>query len=177
MQRWLIDIGTTIKIFLRPTSFLRFVERLKTCSCRQKLCITQFHTSYSRAHFKWEDILRHRGILIHLADTYIVAGTQLRNNCYANATTFLDEVCSLQMFTKVQHREKRDRRADKTFGAGMTPPPPQLRDSSRSFIFVSVPSFNTHQPLGVVSMFSFGVRPSSCSYGRWKFVPMFAKWN
>lgn len=121
VQRWLIDIGTTIKIFLRPISFLRFVERLKTCSCRQKFCITQFHTSYSCAYFKWEDILRHRGILMHLADTYIVAGTQLRINCYANATTFLDEVCSLQMFTKVLPREKRDRRADKTFGAIMTP--------------------------------------------------------
>lgn len=112
-------------------------------------------------------------MLMYLADTYIVAGTQLRIKCYANATT-LDEVCSLHMFTKVQPREKRDRRADKTFGAIMTPHPP-TGNSSRSFIFVSVPSFNTHQPLGVVSMFSFGVRPSSCSYGRWKFAPMFAK--
>jgi hypothetical protein len=60
---------------------------------------------------------------MHLADTYIVAGTQLIH-CYANATTFLDEVCSLQIFTKVQPREKRDRRADKTFGAMMTPPTP-----------------------------------------------------
>jgi hypothetical protein len=37
-------------------------------------------------------------MLMHLADTYIVAGTQLRIKCYANATTFLDEVCSLHMF-------------------------------------------------------------------------------
>ncbi len=61
---------------------------------------------------------------MHLADTYIVAGTQLRIKCYANATTFLDEVCSLHMFTKVQPREKRDRRADKTFRAIMAPHPP-----------------------------------------------------
>ncbi len=44
---------------------------------------------------------------MHLADTYIVAGTQLRIKCYANAT-----------------REKRDRRADKTFRAIMAPHPP-----------------------------------------------------
>lgn len=45
---------------------------------------------------------------MHLADTYIVAGTQLRINCYANATTFLDEVCSLQMFSLIFNLGKRE---------------------------------------------------------------------